>query len=71
MNLTVAATLAMAGVAILGSMMSMLLLSYRIGRLTGTTETRISAGEDDRSKLWRVVDALDAKLDTHLQGHGS
>lgn len=69
MTPTVIATLILAGVAILGSITSVLLLSYRVGRFTGVTETRISAGEVDRSKIWRVVESLADMLHKHLEGH--
>lgn len=64
------ATLAIAGVAVIGSVSSVLLLAYRVGRLTGATEARIAHGETDRVNIWRQLGAIAAKLDRHIESHG-
>jgi hypothetical protein len=61
------AVLITAGAAILGSIGSVLLLAYRVGRLTGSTEARITHGETDRSNLWRALGELMAKVDRHIE----
>lgn len=70
MSATDVATLAVAGVVIVTAIGSILLLSYRIGRLTGTTEARISYGENDRTHIWEKLGALGSKLDRHIETHG-
>lgn len=69
MSPTEYATLALAAVAIVGCIGSVLLLAYRIGRLTGTTEARIRSGETDRANIWRAIGALTGKMDRHIERH--
>lgn len=69
MNAETIAALASAGASIVGSMMCVLLLAYRVGKLTGTVEARISASEKDYSWLRGVVETLSAAFHKHLEGH--
>lgn len=61
------APLAIASVAILGCIGSVLLLAFRIGKLTGNVEARMSQGETDRVNIWTQLGALGAKLDRHIE----
>jgi hypothetical protein len=61
------ATLAIAGVAVLGCIGSVLLLAFRVGKLTGVTEARIQQGESDRARIWESIGALVAKVDRHIE----
>jgi len=56
-----------AGVAVLCSIGSVLLLAYRIGRLTGSTEARIAHGENDRVRIWQAIGQVVAKVDRHIE----
>lgn len=69
MTATTIGTLALAAVAILGCIGSVLMLAYRVGRLTGGVEARMLTGEQDRTKLWEQFGAIMAKLDRHIEGH--
>lgn len=60
-------TLILAGIAIVGCIGSVLLLAYRVGRLTGTTEARISFAENDRTHLWQKLGGIASKLDRHVE----
>jgi hypothetical protein len=60
----------MAGMAIFGTMGSVLLLAFRVGRLTGTMEARMSTSESDRVNIWKQLGALASKVDRHIEGHG-
>jgi hypothetical protein len=61
------ATIAGAVVSVLVCVGSVLLLAYRIGRLTGTVETRMSFGETDRANIWTAIGALGGKVDRHIE----
>lgn len=67
MNATELSTLAVAGVTVLGCVGSILLLAYRIGRLTGSTEARITHGESDRVRIWEHMGAILSKLERHIE----
>jgi hypothetical protein len=64
------ATLAIAGVAVLGCIGSVLLLAFRVGRLTGEITARQKAGEDDRIRLWQALGALTDRINTHVERRG-
>ena len=58
-----------AAMAVLGSIGSVLLLAVRVGRLSGSFEARINAGEDDRRALWSAIGVLTGRYDRHLERH--
>ena len=62
-------TLALAAVAVLGCISSVLLLAFRVGRLTGMTEARMAHSEADRTRIWQAIGALVSKVDRHIEGH--
>lgn len=64
------ATLAIAGVAVLGCVGSVLLLAFRVGKLTGELTARMTLGENDRVRIWQSLGALVEKFDRHIEGHG-
>lgn len=70
MRTTELATLALAGVAILGSLGSVLLLAFRVGKLTGELTARMTVGENDRVRIWQQLGALAAKYERHIERHG-
>jgi hypothetical protein len=49
---------------------SVLLLAYRVGRLTGAMEARMNTSEADRVNIWKQLGALASKMDRHIEGHG-
>lgn len=61
------ATIAVAGVTLLGCAAPVLLLAFRVGKLTGQTEARMQAGESDRARIWESLGALGGKLDRHIE----
>lgn len=67
MNTEAIATLALAGVAIAGSIGSALLLAFRVGKLTSSVEARISEGEKDRRRIWKALGKLVGKVDRHIE----
>lgn len=67
MSVTIVATLAIAAVAVLGCIGSVLLLAFRVGRLIGSTEQRLTNGESDRIRLWDELGKLLAWRDRHVE----
>lgn len=70
MTATDIGTLALAGIAIMTSVGSVLLLAFRVGKLTGTIEARMANADSDRSRIWQAIGELVAKFDRHIEGHG-
>lgn len=70
MNPVEVGTLIIAGIAVASSIASVLLLAYRVGRLTGTVEARLQHGDTDRVNIWRQLGALAERLNRHIEGHG-
>lgn len=60
-------TLVIAGLTVMTVIGSILLLAYRVGRLTGTVEARMTYGDGDRIKIWQEIGALTAKFDRHIE----
>jgi hypothetical protein len=56
-----------AATAAITIILSVLLLAYRVGRLTGTMETRMSQSEADRTRIWERLGAIADKLDRHVE----
>lgn len=71
MTATDIGTLVLAATTMLGSIGAVLLLAFRVGRLTGVTEARINNGDSDRSRIWQAIGEVVAKLDRHIEGHGT
>lgn len=71
MTAQVYASLALAGVAVIGAIGSVFLLAFRVGKLTGSVEARMSHGETDRVNIWRAIGALTAKMDRHIERHAT
>lgn len=69
MNVAVVSGAVIAALSILGSIGSTLLLAYRVGKLTGDTEARVKAGEDDRANIWRALGILTGRYDKHIEHH--
>jgi hypothetical protein len=63
----VVASLAIAVVTVVSAIGAVLLLAFRVGRLTGALEQRLANGETDRSKLWEAIGALVAWRDRHVE----
>lgn len=63
------ATLAVAGVAVLGCIGSVLLLAFRVGKLTGELTARMTVGDNDRVRIWQSIGALTGKIDRHIERH--
>lgn len=59
----------LAGVAILGVITSVTALTFRVGRLIGTTETLITHGEADRTLLRTEITHVASQIDRHEQWH--
>lgn len=67
---TVAITsIILAAVAILGTIASVTALTFRVGRLIGTTETLITQGTADRTLLRTEIVQVASRLDRHEQWH--
>ena len=69
MNIATIVSLVIAVTSVLGTIGSVLLLAYRVGRLTGATDARITHGEKDRASLWHQVTGLAARFDRHIEHH--
>lgn len=69
MNATEVGTLILAAMAVIGSILSVLALSYRVGRLTGKVDTRIDHGEADRDKIWQAIGKLADRMNQHVDEH--
>lgn len=63
------AALVTAGVAVLGSIGSVLLLAFRVGNLTGKMDARMSSGEVDRTQIWKAISALTDRFNRHTETH--
>lgn len=46
---------------------AVLVLAFRVGKLTGQTEARINAGDADRSRIWEAIGKLTARQDRHVE----
>lgn len=46
---------------------AVLLLTFRVGKLTGQTEARITAGDEDRSRIWEAIGRLTGRQDRHVE----
>jgi hypothetical protein len=66
-NATTIGSLAVALTAVLGAVGSVLLLAYRVGKLTGSAEARLQAGVGDRRALWEAVGVLTGRFDRHIE----
>jgi hypothetical protein len=62
-------TLVMAAAAVCASIGSVLLLSWRVGQLTGSSTARIKQGEDDRAAIWQAFGVLSGRFDRHTEQH--
>lgn len=69
MNTTELASLVIASLAVAGAIGSVLMLAYRVGRLTGATEARMSQGDTDRTNLWRALGELTERFNRHIDQH--
>lgn len=69
MTVEVISGLVVAAVAVLGSIGSVLLLSFRVGSLTGKMEARISHGDADREQIWKAIGALTDRYNRHTEQH--
>lgn len=59
----------LAGIAILGMIASITALTFRVGRLIGTTETLITQGNADRTLLRTEIGHVASQIDRHEQWH--
>ena len=69
MNVVTLASVILAAVAILGSVASVTALTFRVGRLVGTTETLITQGAADRTLLRTEIVHVASQIDRHEQWH--
>lgn len=60
-------TAAIVAVPVLTLAGAVLLLAFRVGKLTGQTEARINAGDTDRSRIWEAIGKLTARQDRHVE----
>lgn len=60
-------TLILAGVAVFTSVASVLLLAFRVGKLTGSTEARMASMTDESGRQWQAIGRIDGKLDRHIE----
>lgn len=67
MNASEITAIVLAAVAVITCIGSILLLAFRVGRLTGTIESRMSQGETERTRIWEAIGALVAKVDRHIE----
>jgi len=65
------AVITSAGAAVLGSIMSVLLLSFRVGNLVGQVTGFMRASEADRRTLHAENASTESKLDAHIAQHAS
>lgn len=65
------ATLALvvAGCSVLASVLAVLSLAFRVGKLVGTVAGFMSASTADRTKLHEEIGEMNKQLDTHLAFH--
>lgn len=69
MSTEVISGLIVAAVAVLGSIGSVLLLSFRVGSLTGKMDTRMAHGEADREQIWKAIGAITDRYNRHVETH--
>lgn len=69
MNPTEITSVILAAVAILGMIASITALTFRVGRLIGTTETLITQGSADRTLLRTEITLVASQIDRHEQWH--
>lgn len=69
MNTVVVTSIILAAVAILGTVASVTALTFRVGRLIGTTETLITQGVADRTLLRTEIVHVASQIDRHEQWH--
>lgn len=46
---------------------AVLLLAFRVGKLTGQYDARLQSGETDRSRIWESIGTLTGRLDHHIE----
>ncbi len=63
------AAIVTAGVAVVSSIGSVLLLAYNVGKLTGIHDARLKAGEDDSKSIWKSLGILTGRFDRHIEHH--
>jgi hypothetical protein len=63
------ASVVSAGAAVLGTIMSVLLLSFRVGSLVGEVRGFMASSQADRQALHAENATIEAKLDTHIANH--
>ena len=69
MSTTEVTSVILAGIAILGMIASITALTFRVGRLIGTTETLITQGVADRTLLRTEIVHVASQIDRHEQWH--
>ena len=69
MSTTEVTSVILAAVAILGTIGSVTALTFRVGRLIGTTETLITQGTADRTLLREQITQVGAQISRHEQWH--
>lgn len=67
MNPAITGAFIVAGASVLGSIGAVLLLAFRVGRLTGQYEARLQFGDADRVNIWKQIGALGSKVDRHIE----
>lgn len=69
MNAADISGLILTGVAVAGSIGSVLMLAFRVGRLTGTVEASIASGKESDASAAAAILRLTERLDAHLTSH--
>jgi hypothetical protein len=65
----VVVSLVTAATAVAGSIGSVLLLAYNVGKLTGSTDARLKAGERDGASLHQSLGVLTGRFNRHIEDH--
>lgn len=69
MNTISITSVILASIAILGMIVSVTALTFRVGRLVGTTETLITQGTAERALLRTEIALVRSQVDRHEQWH--
>lgn len=63
------ATITASGAAVFSTILSVLLLSFRVGSLVGEVKGFMAASESDRRSLHAENAVIESKLDNHIARH--
>lgn len=69
MDATTISALVIAGLAVLGTLSSVLLLAFRVGTLIGKVTSFMEMSASDRKSLHESVDRVKIRLEDHIIAH--